>query len=423
MIGFLVFGVALQHTGGGRFFLDLAFALLGHVRGGPAKVSILASGLMGSMSGSVVTNVVTTGQMTIPAMKRAGLTAERAAAVEACASTGGVLLPPIMGSTAFVMASFLDVPYIEVAAAAALPALLYFLILFLQLDARAGRLDERGVPREELPRVSATLREGWYYVGAFAALIVLLLVLQREAHAPYYATAALLILNQLSPRHRWNFDAAIEFLAASGKLLAELLAVLAGVGLIVGALSITGLSGALVNDLLFLAGDSTLALLAMGALASFVLGIGMTVTAAYIFLAIVLAPALAQAGLEPMAVHLFILYWAMLSFITPPVALGAFAAASVADARPIATGFAALRLGGIIYFLPFLFVSQPALILQASAQSIALAAAGALAACYLLSAALEGLLPFSNRGLSPLARVAAGTAGFGCGFLISGAIA
>ncbi|MEM7217675.1 MAG: TRAP transporter fused permease subunit [Pseudomonadota bacterium] len=422
VIGFLVFGVALQHTGGGRFFLDLAFALLGHVRGGPAKVSILASGLMGSMSGSVVTNVVTTGQMTIPAMKRAGLSPERAAAVEACASTGGVLLPPIMGSTAFVMASFLDVPYLQVAAGAAIPALLYFLILFLQLDARAGRGAERGVAREELPRLVPTLRAGWYYIGAFAALILLLLVLQREAHAPYYATAALLILNQFSPRYRWNGRRALDFLAASGRLLAELFAVLAGVGLIVGALSITGLSGTLVNDLLFLAGDSTLALLAMGAAASFVLGIGMTVTAAYIFLAIVLAPALGQAGLEPLAVHLFILYWAMLSFITPPVALGAFAAASVADARPIATGFAALRLGGIIYFLPFVFVFQPALLLQGDLTGIAAAVAGAIGACYLLSAAFEGYAPLTARSLGRPARALSAVAGLLLGLLTAGAL-
>jgi len=359
VIGFLIFGVALQHTGGGRFFLDLAFGLLGHVRGGPAKVSIVASGFMGSMSGSVVTNVLTTGQMTIPAMRSAGLSPERAGAVEACASTGGVLLPPIMGSTAFVMATFLDVPYYQVALAAAVPALLYFGALFLQLDAEAGREGIAGQDPLLLPRVSTTLKEGWFYLGAFVLLVFLLLVLQREAYAPYYATAALIVLNQLSSHARWSGTELFNFLQATGKLLGELFAVLAGVGLIVGALSVTGLSGTLVNDLLYLAGDSVGLLLLMGAAASFVLGIGMTVTAAYIFLAIVLAPALIEAGLNPMAVHLFILYWAMLSFITPPVALGAFAAASIADARPIATGFAAMRLGGAIYLLPFLFCAAP----------------------------------------------------------------
>lgn len=366
VIGFLIFGIALQHTGGGRFFINLAFAMFGHVRGGSAKVAIVSSGLMGSMSGSVITNVLTTGQMTIPAMKRDGMSSEYAGGVEACASTGGVLLPPIMGSTAFVMATFLNVPYTTVALAAAIPALLYFFGLFVQVDAYAARTGLTGTPREELPKLGATMRDGWFYIASFAVLIFLLVFMQREAVAPFYATAMLLVLNQLSSRHRWDRKATIAFLVASGKLLVELLAIMAGVGLIVGALSITGLSGTLVNDLLYLAGDSVLLLLLMGALTSFVLGIGMTVTAAYIFLAIILAPALIQGGLDPMSVHLFILYWGMLSFITPPVALGAFAAASIAGASSLATGFKAMRLGSVIYFIPFFFVLDPALTMAGS---------------------------------------------------------
>jgi TRAP transporter 4TM/12TM fusion protein len=393
VIGFVLFGLALQHTGGGRFFLDLAFGMLGHVRGGPAKVAIVSSGLMGSMSGSVVTNVLTTGQLTIPAMKRAGMKGEVAGGVEACASTGGVLLPPIMGSTAFVMATFLEVPYYQVALAAAVPSLLYFSGLFLQVDAHAAAKGLTGLDRAELPRVWPTLLGGWYYLGAFAVLIVLLVVLQRESVAPYLATGALLVLNQFSRRHRWRVRDAVDFLFAAGRLLAELVAVLAGVGLIVGALSLTGLAGTLVNDLLFLAGDSVWLLLLMGALTSFVLGIGMTVTAAYIFLAIVLAPALIQGGLDPMAVHLFILYWGMLSFITPPVALGAFAAASIARAAPLATGLSAMRLGSVIYFIPFMFVLNPALILHGSAAEFAAGLAEALAGILLLVWGIQAWVP------------------------------
>ena len=364
VIGFLIFGVALQHTGGGRFFINLAFATFGHVRGGSAKVAIVSSGLMGSMSGSVITNVLTTGQMTIPAMKKNGMEKEYAAGVEACASTGGVLLPPIMGSTAFVMATFLNVAYTTVALAAAIPALLYFFGLFVQVDAYAARKGLVGTPREELPSVSETMKQGWFYLAAFGVLIFLLVYLQREAVAPFYATGMLLVLNQIFPSHRWNMEEAGAFLVATGKLLMELLTIMAGVGLIVGALSVSGLSGTLVNDLLYLAGDSTLLLLLMGAFTSFFLGIGMTVTAAYIFLAIVLAPALIQGGLDPMSVHLFILYWGMLSFITPPVALGAFAAASIAGASALSTGFKAMRLGSVIYFIPFFFVLEPALIMS-----------------------------------------------------------
>jgi TRAP-type uncharacterized transport system fused permease subunit len=203
----------------------------------------------------------------------------------------------------------------------------------------------------------------------------------------------LLVLNQLSPKNRWNLNQTGDFLVASGKLLVELLAIMAGVGLIVGALSVTGLSGTLVNDLLFIAGDSVLMLLLMGAFTSFILGIGMTVTAAYIFLAIVLAPALVQGGLDPMSVHLFILYWGMLSFITPPVALGAFAAASIAGASALKTGFKAMQLGSVIYFIPFFFVLEPALIMQGSIPQIVLATSIVVLGITLIAGGLQGYMP------------------------------
>ena len=397
VIGFLIFGVALQRTGGGRFFIDLAFALLGHVRGGPAKVAIFSSGLMGSMSGSVITNVLTTGQLTIPAMKESGMQPEYAAGVEACASTGGVLLPPIMGATAFIMATMLEVPYFEVALAATLPALLYFAGLFIQVDFYAARRGLTGVPKHQTRRVSAILLDGWYYLGAFAALVFFLVYLQREAVAPFYATGLLLGLNQISRKHRWSWTDLGAFLGASGRLLIEILIVLAGVGLIVGALSVTGLSGTLVNDLLYIAGGSQAILLLMGAATSFVLGIGMTVTAAYLFLAIVLAPALVQGGLDAMGVHLFILYWAMLSYITPPVALGAFAAASIAGSAPVRTGFTAMRLGSVIYFIPFVFVLNPAFLLDGDALTILAVVTAACIGIALIAAGLQGYLPWHGR--------------------------
>ncbi|MCB1644668.1 MAG: TRAP transporter fused permease subunit [Pseudomonadales bacterium] len=397
VIGFLVFGIALQHTGGGDFFIRLAFGILGGVRGGPAKVAILASGLMGSMSGSVITNVLTTGQLTIPAMKRSGISREVSAGIEACASTGGVLLPPIMGSTAFVMATFLEIPYYQVALAAALPALLYFLALFIQIDAYAARNDLKGLPAEDIPGVIDTLRSGWYYMGAFIVLTVLLLVLQRETLAPWIATLCLLILNQFSAEHRWQFSDLLTFIRSCGALMTELLVILAGVGLIVGALSMTGLSGTLVNELLFLAGGSTGILLLMGAATSFVLGIGMTVTAAYIFLAIVLAPALVQGGLNPLSVHLFILYWGMLSFITPPVALGAFAAASIADAHPMRTGIAAMGLGACTYFIPFFFVLEPSLILNGPGSDSVRHLVEACAGIFLIAGGIQGYMPWPGK--------------------------
>ncbi|MCZ6592255.1 MAG: TRAP transporter fused permease subunit [Alphaproteobacteria bacterium] len=390
VIGFLVFGVALTHTGGGKFFIDIAFSLLGHVRGGPAKVAIFASGLMGSMSGSVISNVVTTGVMTIPAMRRTGFTPSQAAGIEACASTGGVLMPPIMGATAFIMAVFLEIPYIEIAVAAIIPSILYYLALFVQIDALAARINMPGMPREEMPKFGETLRRGWYFIVVFVLLIVMLVFMRREALAPFYATVLLIVINQIVSRDKWGLAELKEFILSTGKLLAEITTILVGVGLIVGALSITGMAGTLVNDLIFIAGGNPLILLATGAVTSFILGIGMTVTAAYIFLAIVLAPALIAGGLNPLAVHLFILYWGMVSYITPPVALGAFAAASIAGASAMRTGFQAMRLGSIIYFVPFFFVLDPAFILQAPVDRIVLATLQAVAGVVLIGGALQG---------------------------------
>lgn len=392
VIGFLIFGVALQKTGGGTFFINLAFALLGHVRGGPAKVAIFASGLMGSMSGSVISNVLTTGSMTIPAMKRMGFSPSYAAGVEACASTGGVLMPPIMGATAFVMAVFLEIPYVTIAVAAIIPSILYFFALFVQIDAHAARIGMPGMPRDDLPRMGRTLREGWHFIAVFVLLIVMLIYLKREVLAPFYATLLLIVINQITSSQRWSLADLKAFILDTGLLLAEITAILAGVGLIVGALSVTGMAGTFVNELVFLAGGNTIVLLFMGALTSFIMGIGMTVTAAYIFLAIVLAPALIQGGLDPLASHLFIFYWGMISYITPPVALGAYAAATIANANPMRTGFEAMRLGSIIYFVPFFFILDTAFILKGPWHHIVLTVLFALAGIVLIAGALQGYL-------------------------------
>lgn len=414
VFGFLLFGVALQFTGGGPFFIHFAFALLGHLRGGPAKVAIFSSGLMGSMSGGPVTNVLTTGPLTIPAMQRTGFSRHYAAGVEACASTGGVLMPPIMGATAFVMASFLNVSYVTVAVAAIVPSVLYFFGLFMQIDAYAARNQLQGLPKAELPALRDVFREGWYFIAVFVTLIWLLVYMQREATAPFYATALLLVVNQFTS-HRLNLEKLMLLVAATGKLMAELAGILAAIGLIIGALAVTGMAGTLANDLVYLAGDNVLVLLIMGALTSFILGIGMTVTAAYIFLAIVLAPALINAGLHPLATHMFIMYWGMLSFITPPVALAAFAAASVANVSAMRAGLEAMRLGAIIYFIPFFFVFNPALLLEGSLGEILIVLVTALVGVGLVSGALQGyVVGFGDLGrgaLAMLTRLLVGAAG------------
>ncbi|GAB5469857.1 MAG: TRAP transporter permease [Rhodospirillales bacterium] len=393
VIGFILFGAVLQRTGGGAFFNDLALGLVGGFRGGAAKVAIFASGFMGSMSGSVISNVLTTGAVSIPAMRKTGFSARYAAATEACASTGGVLMPPIMGATAFVMASFLSRPYVEIAMAAAIPSLLYYFGLFVQIDAYAARRGLVGMPRRELPSLGQTLRRGWMYLLVFAVLIFMMVAWRMDTMAPFYATGLLLVINQLVPEHRLSWDSFLAMLVGIGKALAELVAILLGVGLIIGAFAQTGVGGTLVNDLVFLAGGSTIMLLLMGAVTAFIFGMGMTVTACYIFLAVVLAPALEQAGLNQLAVHLFILYFGMVSYITPPVALGAFAAATMARTGPMGVGLEAMRLGGVIYVAPFFFVLNPALVGEGTTAEVIVTLATALIGVTFLGSGLQGQVP------------------------------
>lgn len=388
VIGFLVFGTALMMTGAGKFFINIAFALCGTFRGGAAKVCIFASGLLGMMSGSIISNVLTAGTMTIPVMKKSGFRASYAAAIEACASTGAVLAPPVMGATAFVIAQFLNVSYADVALAAIIPAALYYLGLFMQVDSYAARHGLAGIPRSELPRVWDTIKDGWYYVFVIALLILMLLYFKRESHAPFYATALLLVLNQVfSKDTRWTLGTINKFLEVNGRTFVELIGILAGCGLLIGAFSMTGVVSSLANDLLTLAGDNAFLLLAMCAFTSLVLGLGLTTTACYIFLAILVAPALEKAGLNRMAVHMFIFYWGMLSSITPPVAIASFAAAGIAGSPAMKTGWESMWVGSIIYFIPFFFVLNPALVLQGDAPYLtalgltALAAAGTLFIC------------------------------------------
>jgi TRAP transporter 4TM/12TM fusion protein len=382
VIGFLVFGTALMMTGAGKFFINLSFALCGTFRGGAAKVCIFASALLGMMSGSIVSNVLTAGTMTIPVMKKTGFRASYAAAIEACASTGAVLAPPVMGATAFIIAQFLGVSYAEVALAALVPSVLYYAGLFMQVDAYAARHGLQGLPRESLPKMSTTLREGWYYVFVIALLVYMLLVMKRESHAPFYATVLLLVLNQLFNREKWSLATVVKFLEVNGRTFVELVGILAGCGLLIGAFSMTGVISSIAGDLLRIAAGDALLLLAMTAVTSLVLGLGLTTTACYIFLAILVGPALEQAGLNKMAVHMFIFYWGMLSSITPPVAIASFAAAGIAGAPAMKTGWESMRVGSIIYFIPFFFVMNPAFVLQG----------GALEALFLAGKVLLGTL-------------------------------
>ena len=412
VIGFMIFGVTLQETGGAKFFLDFSYALFGRVRGGPAKVSVVASALFGSMSGSAISNVVTTGAITIPTMKRTGYPPHYAAAVEACASSGGVVMPPVMGAVAFIMASFMLVPYAEVVVAAIVPSLLYFFGLFVQIDGFAAKTGLAGLPKSELPSLKDTLKAGWIYVSALAVLIYLLFYLRQEAQAPYYASAMLLVAAMFRKETRPNLNTIYIIIMKSGRILAEMLAVMTGIGLIIGGLSMTGVAVSFSSELVNAVGDNVLLLLIAGALASFVLGMGMTISACYIFLAIVLVPALTPFGFDVMACHFFVMYCGLWSFITPPVALGSYVAAGIAGANSWQTAVESMRLGFVKYLIPFFFVYEPALILHGeNVLKIVQSVASAFLGVFLLGSSIEGYI-IGLRKIGPVSRLLFFSSGF-----------
>ncbi|MEX5295342.1 TRAP transporter permease [Kocuria sp. CPCC 205268] len=412
LIGFLVFGVALQHTGGADFFHNLSMSIFGRYRGGAAKVSVASSAAMGMMSGSAVSNVLTTGPMTIPAMKRSGFSSTYAGGIEATASSGGSITPPIMGTAAFLMVSFVGVPYTEILVAATIPAVLYFLGIYLQVDGYAARNGLKGVPANLLPRTLATIVQGWPYVLALGLLTGLLFLTDSETQVPYWVILVLLIVAVLRPGQRFGPREFTDFLVECGRTLSNIIGIIAGVGLIVGGLTATGVSLSLARELVSLVGDNVVLILIAGAVTCFILGMGMTISAAYVFLAIVMVPAVIDLGVNPLAAHLFVIYWASVSYITPPVGLAAFAAAGLAKAPAMATSVAAMKLGAVKYIVPFGFALNPALVAQDSPGRILLAFALSIVGVYALASAIEGWTVGFDRRMPVLFRVAAAAGGF-----------
>jgi len=392
LFGFIVFGALLKSCGAAKFFLDLALSLFGYTRGGPAKVSIVSSGLFGSLSGDVSANVISTGSVTIPAMKDAAFPSHVAGAVEACASTGGVLMPPVMGAAAFLIASFLNIPYLHVAAAAAIPAVLYYYSLFISLDFYSAARGMKGIPRQKLPVFREVIINGWYYIFSLIVLIFFLLVLRETSRAPFYTCLMLIVVTMFKRNSRFNIRSFLLFIETLGDYFVSLIPIMAAAGLIMGALSVTGVAQAMSSEILALAGNNLILLLFAGFFTSFVLGTGMTITACYIFLAVAIVPALVKFGLDPLASHLFVMYCGMISFITPPVAIGAFVASTIAKASFLKTSFTAMKLGIIMYFLPFFFVINPALILHGSLMEIIQTFITALLGIIMLAAGIQGYM-------------------------------
>lgn len=391
---FILFGALVERTGTGKLFMDFALSLTGHTAGGPAKVACITSGLFGTVSGSAVANVMTTGTFTIPLMKRIGYRAPFAGAVEAVASTGGQIMPPIMGAAAFVMAEFLGISYLKVAGFALLPAVLYFLAVFCAVHFEARRTGMRGLPREELPRMGAVLLERGHQ---FLPLAIIIGVLLAGYSAPFAALCGIvsvipIALLRRSSRGEVSWDNVLETLVVGARNTVSVALACACAGIVIGVITLTGL-GIEFTALVQLASQNSLLLaLILTMLAGIVLGMGMPTTPAYIVQVALLVPALVKLGVLQEAAHMFVFYFAILSAITPPVAMAVYAANGISRAGLWDSGLAALKLGATGYIVPYMFVFGPSLLLVGEWSTVATTAVTAVTGVICLAAGLSGFL-------------------------------
>ena len=405
VLPFIIFGRLLVKTGGGEFFLDLAMGLMGRRRGGAAKISVISSALFGSISGSAVSNVATTGIMTIPLMTRSGYSSLQAGAIETIASTGGQFMPPIMGAAAFLMAEFLEIPYADVVIAGLVPALLYYLAVFVQVDLVAAR-DNIKTPTKDLPRAAVVFREGWHFIVPLLVLVFALFALNVEAEiAALYASVAIIIggIFRSYKGERMTVQGFFASLWEAGLVMVDLIVIVAAAGFVIGILNIS--SGGFVMTLFMiqLGGGNLFILLSISAVVCIILGMGMPTSGVYVLLAALVVPALVEVGVVPLSAHMFILYFGMMSMITPPIALAAFAASTISGADPMKTGFESMRLGWVAYVVPFLFVLSPTLLLEGEPGHILLNVFTAAMGVYIISVAVVG---FFTRRLTVVYRVA-----------------
>ncbi len=393
IVAFILFGQALYAVGGDKFLTDLALVAMGRYRGGSAKVAVVSSSLFGTVSGSAVSNVVVDGAITIPMMKRTGYPAHLAAAIEAVASTGGQIMPPVMGVAAFLIAEFLNIPYGDVALAAVIPACLYYLALFTQVDLEAAKHGLTGLPRSELPRFRRTIRRGWVFFVPLAVLVYTLMFASWEAgKAGMAAVLATFLVGIMQKETRPSMRAALRAIEESGRTLLEIVVISGVAGFVIGTLQLSGLAFKMSLILTTVAGGNALGLLALTAVVCIILGMGMPTTVVYIMLAVLVGPTLVQLGIDPLGAHLFLFYFGMLSMITPPVCLATYVAASLAGADFWKTGWTGMRLGIVAYVVPFIFVFHPAMLMKGSLTEILLAAATAAIGVVLMGIGLAGFL-------------------------------
>jgi len=390
IILFIIFAAFLQSSKVGDYFVNLAFATAGRARGGPAKVAVFASGLMGMINGTSAGNVVSTGSLTIPLMKRVGYRSQSAGAIEAAASTGGQIMPPIMGAGAFIMAEITGIPYTELVIAALIPAVLYFVSIYFMVDFEARRLGMRGMTNEEVPKFRNLAKQAFLFLPIII-LVGSLFLGYSVIRAGTLAIASAAVVSWLTPFKMGPRDI-IEALRNASQMSIQIISVCATAGIIVGVISLTGV-GARFSSLLFeLAETSKLLALIFAMIISIILGMGMPTTAAYAVAASVVAPGLIELGIEPLIAHFFVFYFAVVSAITPPVALAAYAGAAIAGAEPMRTSVTAFRVGLAAFIVPYMFFYSPGLLMEAGWLEIIRNAVTAIIGVYFLSGAVQGYL-------------------------------
>jgi TRAP transporter 4TM/12TM fusion protein len=411
VVPFTLMGQVLAKTGGAAYFADLAMAGMGKFRGGAAKIAVVGSALFGMISGAAVSNVVAVGIVSIPLMVRSGFSATRAAAIESVGSTGGQLMPPVMGATAFIMAEFLQVSYGAVCLAALIPSLLYYAALFLHVDLEAGKQRIGAVQVEEMPSFMEVVKSGWHFPIPIAFLIVTIaypevfqIPIERAA---VYATFILIALSLMFGYrgHRNSVSEIARAVLDTGRAALDIVLIGAAAGMVVGALNISGISFGLTLQLIALSGESLFVLLLLTAGISIILGMGMPTVSVYVLTATLLAPSLVKLGVTPMAAHMYVMYFGMLSMITPPVAIAAYAAANIARVSGWTTGWVAVMVGWSTFFIPFLFVIEPALLMEGSPVHILWHLARNLLGIYVGTASIVG---FAFTPLSVPMRIAFG---------------
>jgi len=393
VVAFIFFGSALAAVGGDKFLTDLAVVAMGRYRGGPAKMAVCSSSLYGMVSGSAVANVVVDGAITIPMMKRAGYPSHVAAAIEAVSSNGGQIMPPVMGAAAFLIAEYLAIPYGQVALAAAIPAGLYYLALFVQVDLEAAKLGLAGLPRDQIPRFRQVLRRGWAFLIPLGVLVYTLMISNWEAgQAGMLVVAVTFLVGALQKETRPSWRDIVASIEATGRTMLDLVAITTLAGIVIGSLQLSGFVSKLPILLVSMAAGNVILLLLLTAVVSILLGMSLPTTVVYVTLAVLVGPALAQMGIVPLAAHLFLFYFGMLSLITPPDCLATYAAAAIAKADFWRTGWTGMRLGIVAYIVPFVFVLHPPLIFRGSWAEIAMATITAAVGTVLLGIGCVGYL-------------------------------